>query len=358
LCKLVTVVFTAIIVLAGLVLYEEHERSRVRESTAMKALVQELNNLKKEKDDLSQLLLHKESRDSLTDIMERAKAFEKFVEDNGLLVNANNTKTVRECIAKVFVAYNIQSMFDFPCGDGSWQKYIEGIDGVHYVGGDLNVPLLKQAEEDPVNKELGFEYRMFDGLHFPLRRSFDLVMFRDVIEQQRIYDSLKTLQNFVKSNSTYVLITFWPAADLRMNERGVDLADAGWFTPNLELPPFGFPEPIGTCENDDPGSLHHGQQILGLWRLKDLAPRIEAAMATLNKPKVYRRPDPPPEKRMELKTVPVDLRDFFFAPRPGGGGGRGPQFIDPVFGPIGGRHQRMHGSLDELINEIFRNPRR
>ena len=36
--------------------------------------------------------------------MERAKAFEKFTEEHGLLVNPNNTKTVRKCIAKVLEA--------------------------------------------------------------------------------------------------------------------------------------------------------------------------------------------------------------------------------------------------------------
>ena len=31
------------------------------------------------------------------------------------------------------------------------------------------------------------------------------------------------------------------------------------------------------CENDDVGSLHHGQQMLGLWRLSVLRPLVEAA---------------------------------------------------------------------------------
>jgi hypothetical protein len=301
--------------------------------------------LKKEKDDLSQLLLHKDSRDSLTDVMERAKAFEKFTEEHGLLVNPNNTKTVRKCIAKVLEAYSIRSMFDFPCGDGSWQKYIEGIDRVAYVGGDLNIPALKTAEDDAENQALGFQYTMFDPLHFPLRRSFDLVMFRDVIESQRIYDSFKTLRNFLASNSTYVMITGWPAADLRMNEKGLDLEPAGWFTPNLALPPFNFPEPLGTCENDDPGSHHHGKQILGLWRLKDLAPQIEQALAELTPP-----PKAPPRPRsrgpVEVKTVPIDLQDFFYPRGPGR-----PAFM----GSFPGGH-RIHGSLDDLLGELLAGP--
>ena len=127
---------------------------------------------------------------------------------------------------------------------------------------------------DPVT---GPRYLLFDAVHFPLRRSFDLILFRDVAEQQKIADTLATLDNFLRSNSTYVMMTFWPAGDLTMNRRGLALEAAGWYTPNFLQPPFGFPEPLAMCENDDVGSLHHGQQMLGLWRLSVLRPLVEAA---------------------------------------------------------------------------------
>ena len=39
-------------------------------------------------------------------------------------------------------------------------RYIEGIDSVAYVGGDLNIPALKTAEEDAENQALGFQCAM------------------------------------------------------------------------------------------------------------------------------------------------------------------------------------------------------
>ena len=46
------------------------------------------------------------------------------------------------------------------------------------VGGDLNVAALEKARSDDRNRELGFTYLLFDAVHFPLRRSFDLILFR------------------------------------------------------------------------------------------------------------------------------------------------------------------------------------
>ena len=56
-------------------------------------------------------------------------------------------------------------------------------------------------------------------------------------------------------------MTGWPAADLRMNEKGLDLEPAGWFTPNLRLPPFDFPEPLGA--RGAGGEVREGLLFLG-----------------------------------------------------------------------------------------------
>ena len=49
--------------LAAVVFYQEHERGHAKQDQLVSHLVQELNSLKREKDDLSQLLLDQNSKD-------------------------------------------------------------------------------------------------------------------------------------------------------------------------------------------------------------------------------------------------------------------------------------------------------
>merc|ERR1719247_2143280 len=316
-CRTALALVMGVMTLAAFLFYQEHERGHAKQSELVSHLVQELDSLKREKDDLSQLLLDQKSKDVLQNVMNRAKAFHQFAEEHELLHTANNTENVRKCLAEIRKAYKIGSIFDYPCGDGSWQKLVPGIEDMSYVGGDLNVAALEKARSDDRNRELGFTYLLFDAVHFPLRRSFDLILFRDVAEQQKIADTLATLDNFMRSNSTYMMMTFWPAGDLTMNRRGLALEAAGWYTPNFLQPPFGFPEPLAMCENDDVGSLHHGQQMLGLWRLSVLRPLVEAARREVERMQPL-RPSPRPESRPPELSRPeppvptqVDLRDFF-----------------------------------------------
>ena len=51
---------------------------------------------------------------------------------------------------------------------------------------------------------------MFDPVHFKLRRSFDMVLYRDIAEQQRPEEILTALLNFKESGSKYLAMSYWP----------------------------------------------------------------------------------------------------------------------------------------------------
>jgi len=159
------------------------------------------------------------------------------------------------------------------------------------------------------------EYMLFDAVHFPLKRAFDLVFFRGTIEQQRVQDSLTAILNFKSSGSKYFAASYWPESPQEANEAAYTLDHNGWYEPNLLLKPFNFPAPVTTCQNF---ASSEGKSVLGIWRIKDLpvtAKRVRAA-----RPERHRRPQNsmfqlPRQVHLPLMQVPGT-----FAGVPGGQG--------------------------------------
>jgi len=232
---------------------------------------------RQEQQDLAKLVLDPQAKKRISGMLQRSKAFDTFIQKNGFASKASNTNSVRNCLGRILHDFNIESVLDVPCGDGGWQHLIPGIENVTYVGADINIKALETAKHRETNSDM--EYMLFDSVHFPLQRSFDLILLRDAVEKQRVQDTLTAVLNFKTSNSKYIAATFWPHSKQDVNEGAYDLADAGWYEANLIEKPFSFPAPIATCENDDPGGAHRGKQYLGIWRLKDLPITAETVQA-------------------------------------------------------------------------------
>ncbi len=68
-----------------------------------------------------------------------------------------------------------------------------------YVGADMSLEALQKAKLNPKNQKDVFSFELFDAVHFPLRRKFDLIVFRDVAEQLSPKDLVTALLNFKNS---------------------------------------------------------------------------------------------------------------------------------------------------------------
>eukprot|EP00746_Dinoflagellata_sp_MGD_P167675 gnl/MRDRNA2_/MRDRNA2_98504_c0_seq1.p1 gnl/MRDRNA2_/MRDRNA2_98504_c0~~gnl/MRDRNA2_/MRDRNA2_98504_c0_seq1.p1 ORF type:complete len:829 (+),score=138.53 gnl/MRDRNA2_/MRDRNA2_98504_c0_seq1:70-2556(+) len=255
-----------------------HDKVRLRgEVERLKArsdiLAKHFALAKQEKHDLAKMILDTKSREVLSNLLERSSAFDKFVQQYGFTATPSNTKNVRKCLQNAITKFNITSMLDASCGDGSWQHLIPSIKEkrVTYVGGDINIKALEHAKMNEDNQASGMDYFLFDSVHFPLRRPFDLILFRDVIEHLQIDDALTSLLNFKESQSTYIAVTYWPQTHKDANKAAylLEKGDVAWYETNLLLPPFNFPKPLISCENDDEGP-NTGKSLLGIWRLSDL----------------------------------------------------------------------------------------
>jgi len=244
------------------------ELTRLRDEN--EALTESARLARHEQQDLARIILDPKARQRLTNMMERSQAFDETARRNGFRSSPENTAHVRKCLGQLLKELNITSLLDVPCSDGNWQHLIPGIRNVTYVGADINMASLEKAKHLPENKEAGMEFMLFDSVHFPLKRAFDLVLYRGAVEQQRVQDSLTAVLNFKTSGSRYIAASYWPDSSADVNEAAHTLDHAGWYEANLLAVPFSFPQPLASCENEGGGTEARGRSRLGVWRLKDL----------------------------------------------------------------------------------------
>jgi len=254
------------------------EVKRLRDEN--EALLERARLAQREQQDLARLILDPKSRQRVTSMMERSTAFDDFTRRSGFENTPASTAPLWECLGRILWELDITSMLDVPCRDAGWQHLIPGIRNVTYIGGDISIQALEKAKHRKENTDQGMEFMLFDAVHFPLKRSFDLVLFRGLMEQQRVQDSLTAVLNFKASGSKYLAASYWPETPAEANEAAHNLTHAGWYEANLLAAPFNFPGPITSCPNGKPGTPFGDRSRLGIWRLRDLqvtAASVQAA---------------------------------------------------------------------------------
>lgn len=175
-----------------------------------------------------------------------------------------NTEQLRSELPKLIESFNIKSMLDAPCGDFGWMAEVSlPID--RYIGFDI-VPELIAGN---ITRYTGHEFVVGDIVEDPIPR-VDLVFCRDCWIHLSFDDTLRSLDNFKRSGSIYLMTTTYPECP-----ENVEMARGGGFRPiNLRLPPFSFPEPLRLIRDGSFSGTDDGQKSLGLWKLDEL-PRVQ-----------------------------------------------------------------------------------
>lgn len=114
------------------------------------------------------------------------------------------TENIRKHLPYLFEKYSIKTVFDAPCGDFNWMKYLLLNVNISYIGGDI----VKKLVED-LNISHGSEKISF--VHFDLTRNIppyaDLMICRDCLFHLSYKDTYLVLQNFLLSGIPYLLTT-------------------------------------------------------------------------------------------------------------------------------------------------------
>jgi hypothetical protein len=154
-----------------------------------------------------------------------------------------NTETLRKELPNIINKYNIKSMIDCPCGDMNWMAKVD-LSNIKYYGFDIVEKLIEENKEKlKLYTNMIFECKNIINSQLP---SVDLIFCRDLIIHFPLKEIIKLLNNFVNSNSKYLLITQFD------NCKSNDNIDFGQYASrNLTKKPFNFPEGILSINDKD-----------------------------------------------------------------------------------------------------------
>jgi Methyltransferase domain len=172
------------------------------------------------------------------------------------------TAPVRRGIGAVSEQYGIKSLLDAPCGDCSWITASD-LSVEKYVGVDI-VPELVERNR-VLHNSAAFEFRVADLTHDQLPQC-DLIFCRDCLVHLSFKNIAMVLRNFHRSGAHFLLTTTFPEHEINR-----DIADGDWRLLNLCNPPFLFPRPLLTIneECEEIGGAYRDKS-LALWEIASL----------------------------------------------------------------------------------------
>ena len=148
------------------------------------------------------------------------------------------TEDIRKHLPILLKTLSIESVFDAPCGDFNWMKYVLSSCQVNYIGGDIVLPIVDNLNKTYVSENIRF-------IHIDLTKDLyptaDLMIVRDCFVHLSFADTKAFIRNFVDSDikyllaSTYVNLNYFENRDIKTGDfRGVDLFSE----------PYNFPKDV------------------------------------------------------------------------------------------------------------------
>ncbi len=150
---------------------------------------------------------------------------------------------------------NIKTIIDCGCGDFNWMKKFNFSLIEKYVGVDVVNPVIKNNNDKYSNDIISFTNSNLieDDID-----KFDLILCKDVLFHLSYDDSLSCLNNFKRSNSTFLISTTF---DKFKNK---DIISGDWRPINLETEPFLLGSPLIYWHNIEKNDNNKG---LAVWKL-------------------------------------------------------------------------------------------
>jgi hypothetical protein len=145
------------------------------------------------------------------------------------------TKNLRTQLPIILEKYNIETMFDAPCGDMNWMKYVLPQVNIQYIGADIVGDLIEHHIRNFTNKNTKFiRLNLIEDL-FP---KADLMLCRDCLFHLSFQHIYQVLQNFIDSDIKYLLTSTHITSTLNR-----DIITGDFRLINLFEKPFMFTNP-------------------------------------------------------------------------------------------------------------------
>jgi hypothetical protein len=188
----------------------------------------------------------------------------------------DQTENLRNSLPDLFRGFNIDTIFDAPCGDLNWMNLvIRENPNMNFIGGDV-VPEVTQFVESRYQLS-NFRCLVFDITQDEFPKA-DIWLSRAVLYHLSNYDIYLSLERFVNSEIRYILTTNCVTA---LDHKNADIESGGWRSLNLKLPPFNFPDET-LWEIDDSKDPHPRMKI-SMWSREQIELILPDLKSNLNK---------------------------------------------------------------------------
>lgn len=173
---------------------------------------------------------------------------------SGLGSTLATTQRLRTLLPALLRGFNVVSMLDAPCGDFNWMQHVD-LGNTHYIGCDIvDAIVLANRHRHP-----GREFIKLDLVENALP-PVDLIFSRDCLQHLPEPDIWRALRNFKRSGAKWLFTSSHTVAEQSISP------DAGGFGfLNLQLAPFGLPQPVLIMPEE-----HYASKAMCLWSVPDL----------------------------------------------------------------------------------------
>ena len=172
------------------------------------------------------------------------------------------TRVVRERLPLLLAHLDVRTLIDAPCGDFHWMQHVET--GLHlYIGVDILTEVIAEHRWRHGRGDRRFiRIDLVEGELPPA----DAIFCRGLLPHLAYGEIAAVLRNFAASGAVHLITTTFTGP--RPNR---DTSGGHWRTLNLTLPPFSFPPPLLTLnENCTESGGQYADKSLGVWRMADL----------------------------------------------------------------------------------------
>jgi len=172
------------------------------------------------------------------------------------------TETLRAELPKMLEIIQAKSILDVGCGDFTWMKTLN-LTEIEYIGIDI----VEDVIADNIAKFSGPNVR-FDHLNAVEDElpQADVILIREVLFHLSNADIWSVLNNIVKSNPRWILLT----SD-RLSDFNADIVSGDWRLVNFRKAPFFFPEPSYFIDE----SIVRPGRHLAVWATEDILPSLD-----------------------------------------------------------------------------------
>lgn len=177
------------------------------------------------------------------------------------------TENIRATLPELFAKFEIGSVFDAPCGDFNWMKFVIDDHPVAYTGGDIVNAMIEDNRTKYQKDSVGFVHIDLTSGDFP---DADLMICRDCLFHLSVEDTRTVLQNFCASNIAYLLTTTHLVADGFAN---ADIQSGDFRRIDLFSAPYSLPADV--LFRFDDWQEPEPEKEMCLWRRDQVASALE-----------------------------------------------------------------------------------